>query len=469
MAGLPPRPPKANSNPLRNELRNTIKTTPYTILGQGAFGAIIDPSLPNMNANGVYSYPNNVTKLYYKEPNVSNVSKYDDFRNTVVRRMHLTENANQNTIHRYSMYPYRHAYSKKNIRSSGVLGQLMNHFQVMDKPHMRRLPNLGYSFLDIVDHPALIEKASNISYKIICQQMLDCMNVVKAIRMDKKIHGDIREMNVMLQPDTGVMTIIDFDFFNPAPIFLEKYSQFFYPHPPECLFVFGYFDGETRQTYQYIWEAFKNGIYSEHEEQDVLVEIFNHSQSDLYDKEDAALGMIEFMDEGDHFTLLTDNNWQLLRESLFNDVASRFIDSYGLAYSFMSLLWECPYAHYNGIWQKEHIYHEDGTIRTNVVPEGEDPSLFRRLREYIIHILLPSMMHANWKKRWTIENAITEFMNTYHAITGEHLRSYNVSGGSQRVRRGIRQTKRGTRGTQRKQRKQRTQGTQRAQGTRRHR
>ena len=459
MAGLPPLHPNAKSNPLRR----AIKHTPYTFLGEGTYGTIIQPALPNMNKSGMYSYPNNVTKFYKGEPNVS---QSDNFRNTVVRRMHLTENRNQNTIHRYSMYPYHHAYSKENIRSSEALKR---RFPDMDKPHMLRLPNLGYSFLDIVNTKDLVQKAINISYKIICQQMLDCMNVVKAIRMDRKIHGDIRETNVMLQPDTGVMTIIDFDFFYPDSDFLGKYSQFFYPHPPECLFVFGYVDDDARQTYVDIWERYKNGISSGKNEHDVLTELFSHDQAYIYKPDEAADGMIQFMNRRNHRNLFEHDEWEELRIYLFNNVASLFIDSYSLAYSFWSLLWDGVFASVpdNGIWQAKHIYHEDGTIRTKVVPEGEDPDVFRRLRDYILNTLLPNMMHADWTKRWLMNTAITEFMNTYYEITGEHLRSYNVSGGSQVIRRGIRHTTHGTRRTQRTQRTQRKQKTQKTQRTQR--
>ena len=385
--------------------------------------------------------------------------------------MHLdaNKNKNMNIIHRYSVYPYQHAYSKENIHSSDALARRFPH---INTPHMLRLPNLGYSFFDILRRPDLIEKASNISYKIICQQMLDCMNVVKAIGIDAKVHGDIREMNVMLQPDTGVMTIIDFDFFSLFSDFLGKYHQFFYPHPPECLFIFGYFDGNMRTSYQTLWKSYKHSISPQDKEgRSFLTNIFQHPQA-IYTADQAAHaanGIIEFMHRDNHIELFQQEEWDALRTYLFTKVAFHFIDSYGLAYSFLSLLWSCivlPVRN-NGIWQGKHIYHADHTIRTKVVPEGEDPDLFLQIRYYIIHTLLPNMMHADWNKRWTIEKAITEFMNTYYEITGEHLRSYNVSGGSQVIRRGIRHTTHGTRRTQRTQRTQRKQKTQKTQRTQR--
>ena len=93
MAELPPLRPNAKSDPLRSILRSVITNTPYTFLGQGTYGTIIDPALPNMNANGVYSYPNSVTKFYKKKPAMP---QSDNFRKTIIEQMHLDANKNKN-------------------------------------------------------------------------------------------------------------------------------------------------------------------------------------------------------------------------------------------------------------------------------------------------------------------------------------------------------------------------------------
>jgi len=51
------------------------------------------------------------------------------------------------------------------------------------------------------------------------------------------IHGDMRSTNIVVDPATGVFTIIDFDWFYTKPVFLNKYYQYFgyYSNPPETL------------------------------------------------------------------------------------------------------------------------------------------------------------------------------------------------------------------------------------------
>jgi hypothetical protein len=51
------------------------------------------------------------------------------------------------------------------------------------------------------------------------------------------IHGDIRELNIMANPATGDLTLIDFDWFHPSGFFFDEYHKFlgYYNNPPEAL------------------------------------------------------------------------------------------------------------------------------------------------------------------------------------------------------------------------------------------
>jgi serine/threonine protein kinase len=78
------------------------------------------------------------------------------------------------------------------------------------------------------------------------------------------VHGDIRESNVMVNPKTGVFTLIDFDWYMPKREFFEEYTQNlgFYNNPPESLLyesVLKHLQGEplkytipTQKVYEYV-------------------------------------------------------------------------------------------------------------------------------------------------------------------------------------------------------------------------
>jgi len=55
------------------------------------------------------------------------------------------------------------------------------------------------------------------------------------------IHGDIRQTNIMVRPETGRLTLIDFDWFLPKDEFLQDYKEKlgFYSNPPEA-FLYWY-------------------------------------------------------------------------------------------------------------------------------------------------------------------------------------------------------------------------------------
>ena len=64
------------------------------------------------------------------------------------------------------------------------------------------------------------------------EQVLKVMNQVKIFVDNGFIHGDIRPPNMMIIPDTGIITIIDFDLFEEIRYFMAG-NVAFYNRPPE--------------------------------------------------------------------------------------------------------------------------------------------------------------------------------------------------------------------------------------------
>jgi serine/threonine protein kinase len=73
--------------------------------------------------------------------------------------------------------------------------------------------------------------------KIILEQVLKLYRQVEAILNSGNIHGDIRETNVMIAPNDGKMTLIDFGWLMPIDEFFEQYDHAlgFYSNPPESI------------------------------------------------------------------------------------------------------------------------------------------------------------------------------------------------------------------------------------------
>jgi len=293
---------------------------------------------------------------------------------------------------------YRRSYRLRNLNASirskvkKFLGPRTPDNSVLS---LMRTPFLGSSIYHIDETPEEYRALRNIPYQILCAQMLQCMKVVQAIHAAGYIHGDIRETNVLCHLDTGALTIIDFDWLKPFDDFYKDYPIFFYPHPPEALFIWGRDDisiynvSHDKNTNKQSYDVVKN------------------DEADIYLSNEAAEGVTYFattympkLSSAPFYSI----PWEKHRLELFN-IAKDYIDSYGLAHSFTVLLKKA--------WYITDVLSEPpvGTIAMDIGPQGVEAEhrRFLQIRKYIAKTLLPNMLHSNYTRRWNIDTAIREF------------------------------------------------------------
>ncbi len=219
--------------PLNSNKRN------YTILGEGSYGAVLQPAFNNINANGnPVPFPGKVVKLY-TDKNDYNKSMTDykllkeKVPNLAINQQIYTRKFKGNTIK-----SLRATFDKDPaIAKIGNLN-LIKGVENTNEVYTIRMPNLGDSIFDVYKSPEKSVEYSKHVPKVFLEQIYKLMNHVKRTKDAGYIHGDIRQTNIMANLDTGVLTIIDFDWFSTRDKFISDYPRPFYSMPPEiCLFL----------------------------------------------------------------------------------------------------------------------------------------------------------------------------------------------------------------------------------------
>lgn len=215
----------------------------YKILGQGTFGMVVEPALPNKDKA---NFPGKVTKI---------MSNYGNYKSTLRTSRKIKQSVPELHIpvNEYKMKPYR----LNNINNAALKGKVRNfleraHGEGANTFYPLRMNSLGDSFGDIGNKKDLSSRLEAIPHEILCQQVLKLMNVVKAIKDAGYVHADIRETNVLMNLATQTMTIIDFDWFRSFDEYVNEYPVYFYSHPPEELFYIQFdVPAHTKMQYTY--------------------------------------------------------------------------------------------------------------------------------------------------------------------------------------------------------------------------
>lgn len=365
----------------------------YEVAGRGSFGIVIAPAIPNKNNNGtIHYYPNNVTKIFHSKSNLNTTfEKVNDIKKKMPSLNIPTRK-------------YKYKYTFKNLPTQ--LKPAVKRFYRNEKKSLKddtemlmiRTPFLGYSVYDI-DYTNKYKQLRKLPLETICNQLHKCMKVVKTIHDAGYIHGDIRETNVLCNLKTGDLTIIDFDWLLPFNKFYEEYVTFFYPHPPECLFIWG-----RNILFDYSFPNNKVNILDSDKEN---TDIYKYVKEpyDIYDSNIVGKAITHF--KKSHKASSNDKtNYGITPYSneLF-DVTKHFIDSYGLGYTFKILLEKAWY----------YDIDDNGKLITPYMSElrksfnNYNIDTFLKVRKFIFSYLIPYMTHSDYKKRWTINKAINEF------------------------------------------------------------
>ncbi len=203
----------------------------YTILGKGTYGAVVQPALPNMDISGnpIVFGNDMVTKIMFLKDDYNDAKRADADIRARVNRLAIPT------------YNYKRDYRVYNIENKipALKAEIDTRRQTgnMNGVYLMRMPNLGVSIHDILDNKARMEQFRALPNKVILREVLKLAYTVRDIRDAGFIHGDIRETNVLCEPTSGRMTIIDFDWFMARDAYLANYPIYFYSHPPEELLL----------------------------------------------------------------------------------------------------------------------------------------------------------------------------------------------------------------------------------------
>jgi len=368
------------------------KLKKYEVAGKGSYGIVITPALPNKDNQGKnIEYPHNVTKIFKQ---YNNYKKAINNSNQLQRTL---KNVNIKNIAAY--HPYKRKYTLKNIPSNvkNNVKDFTKRQRNNQEMYLLHTPYLGVSCVD-VNKNHNYRKLRQLSYQTICKEMYKSMEVVKSIHDAGYIHGDIRETNVLCNLETGKISIIDFDLLNKVDDFLYEYPEFFYSHPPECLFIWG------RDN---ISELDLSDDLDENVE--TFTDVMN--EYDVYNISVAAEALTYFKQS---------TNATNIGDQLY-DIAQHFIDSYGLGLSFKMLLQEAWYVAYEAYTPILYTLEFDKLKIANTKNKSDFDN-FVRIRQFIFEVLIPRMTNSDYRLRWNINKSLEEF--------GKVLRNNGIEVGS---------------------------------------
>jgi hypothetical protein len=191
-----------------------------TVLGTGGYGFVVKPALSNIVDGVETEFPGNVTKIFIYKPSYDKIVDLDP----VVKNLF-----GNNTGHRMSTYVRKR--TKKNLPTS-IQKYIPGENE--DPIYPIRLPYLGVNFSKIED---VHKQLRRIPVLTLLNQVVKLLGQVYNAGEKGYIHGNIRENNVMVNPSTGVMTLIGFDWLEKGRDFLDTYPlrNGYYYTPPECL------------------------------------------------------------------------------------------------------------------------------------------------------------------------------------------------------------------------------------------
>lgn len=193
-------------------------------LGKGAYGCVIKPAFSNVDELGrIVHFPDNVTKIYSDRDNSVKAERNSNTLHALNRRVNVP------------MRRYRKSFTRRNIPESLRRKCNVNPGNNLTDPiYPVRMPYLGNSIADAIRHH--LPDIQALDPRVVLRSIRDLFKTVAVYRRGEFIHGDIRQPNVTIMP-SGIMHIIDFDWFYKQDTFLQRYAGIgYYSNPIEtCL------------------------------------------------------------------------------------------------------------------------------------------------------------------------------------------------------------------------------------------
>jgi serine/threonine protein kinase len=101
-----------------------------------------------------------------------------------------------------------------------------------------RMNDMGYDLFEIYNNEALQQYLlTHVSFKEIVVNMKKVAETVQAILTTGFIHGDIRDVNILCNVNTGELQVIDFDFLHPIGRPELEYYRMNYSYPIESYII----------------------------------------------------------------------------------------------------------------------------------------------------------------------------------------------------------------------------------------
>jgi len=185
-------------------------------IGEGGYGVVVK-ALPN----GIEEFPGNVTKLYSRK------KPYDHIVQLIP---HLSTLLGPNEGHR--MNTYKRNFLGRNLPKS-IRSKLR--ISAYNEVYPVRMPHLGFDITTVIQKHEMKDSLRQCPLPILIGQIIKLIGQINRLGSQGYIHGDIRDKNLMIQPSTGTITLIDFDWMMPFDQFYDEYPFNFYSNPPEFL------------------------------------------------------------------------------------------------------------------------------------------------------------------------------------------------------------------------------------------
>jgi len=198
-----------------------MNSPPYEVVGSGSYGCIVEPALKNEGENSVK--PGYVSKVFFNTVNAAT--------STPIPSKQIATKAIKNNARLVSygiprtVTPYRRRFTAENADMAQIAKMNGNRCRIQPANAnigVIRMPNLGFDIYQV--YYAFVNKSNPDLLHVI--QGLPLLNLlekgvkpvfetVQALRRNDRLHMDIKMENIMIQPYTGDMRIIDYDLEGP--------------------------------------------------------------------------------------------------------------------------------------------------------------------------------------------------------------------------------------------------------------
>jgi len=276
-------------------------------VAKGGYGCVVKPALRNVDGK-ILSFPGKVSKIFKAEKSYADAVKASDKAFSIMGR-----------DPGHKVRTYKRTFIGSNLKkatrkSCRILGR---------KPiYPIRMKDLGK---DISKIESYYKQLRDVPFVTILEGIVKIFFQVKRAYNAGYIHGDIRQTNIMVIPETGTLTLIDFDWFLPKDEFLQDYKEKlgFYSNPPEA-FLYWYNRKPEIGTY---------GINSKMRDYVTYTNEARVTPISMAELTAANIANYDYFYTPAVIAMNATERWKLLQKLLF-----KTFDSYGLGFTIQRLI-----------------------------------------------------------------------------------------------------------------------------------